>query len=144
MKTVRLEAGDIALAKTMFSMMAAVFEEPGSELSDAYVAGLLSRPGFWAIAAIDGDEVVGGVTAHTLPMTRTQGSEVFIYDIAVRRDRQRGGIGRELVTHLRAAAAAEGIDTVFVPADDEDDHAIEFYRALGGEASTVTFFTFER
>jgi aminoglycoside 3-N-acetyltransferase I len=31
-----------------------------------------------------------------------------------------------------------------VPADEEDDHAIEFYRALGAEASPVTFFTFSR
>jgi aminoglycoside 3-N-acetyltransferase I len=150
MKTVRLGAGDVALAKTMFSGLAAVFEEagdfeePGDELSDEYVAGLLSRTAFWAIAAIDGDGVVGGLTAHTLPMTRTQSSEIFIYDIAVRRDRQRQGIGRSLIAYLREAAAAEGIDTVFVPAEDEDDHAIGFYRALGGDASPVTFFTFER
>lgn len=143
MKAVRLAVGDTALARTMFSMMAAVFEEPRGDLSDDYIAGLLSRPGFWAIAAIDGDEVVGGITAHTLPMTRRPGSEVFLYDIAVRVDRQREGIGRGLVAHLREAAATEAIDTVFVPADDEDDHAIEFYRALGGQESRVTFFTFE-
>jgi aminoglycoside 3-N-acetyltransferase I len=144
MKTVRLASGDTALAKKMFSMMARTFAEPGGELSDEYVADLLARAGFWAIAAIDGGEVVGGVTAHTLPMTRKQSSEIFIYDIAVRPDRQRQGIGRSLVGHLREAAAAEGVDTVFVPADHEDDHAIEFYRALGGDASPVTFFTFER
>lgn len=143
MKTVRLAAGDTELAKTMFSVMAAAFEEPRGDLSDAYVAGLLARADFWAIAAIDNDQVVGCLTAHTLPMTRRQGSEVFIYDIAVRRDRQRRGIGRGLVEHLRQAAAVAGIHTVFVPADDEDDHAIEFYRALGGNASAVTFFTFE-
>jgi len=125
-------------------MMAAVFGEARGELSDEYMAGLLASASFWAIAAIDGDEVVGGITAHTLPMTRVQDSEIFIYDIAVRPDRQRRGIGRSLVAHLREAAAAEGIDVVFVPADAEDDHAIEFYRALGGDASPVTFFTFER
>jgi aminoglycoside 3-N-acetyltransferase I len=142
-KTVRLGAGDTAVAKAMFTMMAAVFEEPAGDLSDEYVAELLARPGLWAIAAIDGDEVVGGITAHTVPMTRKEGSEIFLYDIAIRTDRQRRGIGRSLVSCLREGAAAEGIDTVFVPADDEDDHAIAFYRALGGEASPVTFFTFE-
>jgi aminoglycoside 3-N-acetyltransferase I len=31
---------------------------------------------------------------------------------------------------------------MFVPADNEDEHAIDFYHAIGGEASAVTFFTF--
>jgi aminoglycoside 3-N-acetyltransferase I len=144
MKTLRLGAGDVRVARAMFSMMAATFAEPGGELSDEYVADLLSRPGFWAIVALDGDEVVGCVTAHALPMTREQASELFIYDIAVRPDRQRRGVGRSLVGHLRRAAAAEEIGAVFVAADREDDHAIDFYRALGGEESPVAFFTLER
>ena len=126
----------------MFQMMAGVFEEPREELADDYVSALLSRPDFWAIAAIEGDAIVGGATAHTLPMTRFQGSEVFLYDLAVRTDRQRQGIGRRLVDHLRAAAAAEGINDVFVPAENEDTHALDFYRAIGGTPSAVTFFTF--
>jgi aminoglycoside 3-N-acetyltransferase I len=101
-------------------------------------------PRLGAIGALEGDEVVGGVTAHTLPMTREQSSEIFIYDIAVHPDRQRRGVGKSLIAALRAAGAAEGIDTVFVDADVEDDHAIEFYRALGGEAAPVTAFTFQR
>jgi aminoglycoside 3-N-acetyltransferase I len=142
MDTLRLGAGDVAVARAMFSMMAATFGEPGGELGDEYIAGLLSRPAFWAIAAIDGEDVVGGVTAHVLPMTREQASELFLYDIAVRPDRQRRGVGRSLVGHLREAAAAESIGTLFVAADREDEHAIEFYRALGGEESPVAFFTF--
>jgi aminoglycoside 3-N-acetyltransferase I len=128
--------------QAMFRMMAAVFEEPREELTDDYVAGLLRRADFWAVAAIEGDAVVGGATAHTLPMTRFQGAELFLYDIAVRTDHQRRGIGRRLVEHLREAAAAEGIRDLFVPAENEDLHALDFYRALGGSPSAVTFFTF--
>jgi aminoglycoside 3-N-acetyltransferase I len=142
MRSRRLHTGDRDLARALFSLMADVFDEACEALSDDYIDGLLAREGLWAIAAFDGDQVIGGVTAHTLPMTRAETSELFIYDIAVRRDHQRRGVGRHLVGELRAAAAASGIRDLFVPADNDDLHALDFYRALGGTASPVTFFTF--
>ena len=75
-------------------------------------------------------------------MTTMESPELFIYDIAVRPDYQRQGIGRALMTALRQAAAAEGIADLFVPADNDDRHALEFYRRLGGVAAPVTIFTF--
>ena len=123
-------------------MMAAVFVEESAVLSDGYLDRLLGREDFWAIAALAENDLIGGLTAHTLPMTRSESSEVFIYDIAVREDHQRQGVGRQLITALRGAASAAGIQDVFVPADNDDAHALEFYRALGGQASPVTFFTF--
>jgi aminoglycoside 3-N-acetyltransferase I len=138
----RLTSADREAAKTLFALMAEVFSEAREPLSDAYVDRLLRRPDFWVIAAFMNDEIVGGVTAHTLPMTRTESSELFIYDIAVRNAHQRQGIGRRLVTALREDAAAAGITDVCVPADNDDVHALDFYRALGGEPSPVTFFVF--
>jgi aminoglycoside 3-N-acetyltransferase I len=144
MNSVRLGPGDRTKAKALFALMADVFEEDRGELSDAYVDRLLGRGDFWVIAAFVGNEVIGGITAHTLPMTRTETSEIFIYDLAVRHDHQRRGVGRQLVTHLRTAAEAIGIRDVFVPADNDDAHALEFYRAIGGAAASVTIFTLVR
>jgi aminoglycoside 3-N-acetyltransferase I len=142
LRTKRLTADDRELSRRLFAMMAEVFETPAADLSDAYLDTLLARPEFWAMAALSGDEVVGGVTAHVLPMTRAQTSELFIYDVAVRVDYQRRGVGRQLLTKLLEAASAAGIPEAFVPADDEDTHALDFYRALGGVAAPVTIFTF--
>ena len=138
----RLASDDQDQARRLFAMMADVFAEEREDLSETYVDALLRRQEFWALAAFAGDDIVGGLTAHTLPMTRAESSELFIYDIAVRADRQRTGVGRRLMTALREAAAAAGIGEVFVPADDDDVHALDFYRALGGVPSRVTFFTF--
>jgi aminoglycoside 3-N-acetyltransferase I len=141
-RTTRLGAGDRELARRMFSVMAEVFEEAGAPLTDSYIDRLLTREDFWAIAAVSGDDVVGGITAHTLPMTRAEGSEIFIYDVAVQPGFQRRGIGRRLMEQLREAASRQGIHDVFVPADDDDGHALDFYRALGGAPAAVTMFSF--
>ncbi len=122
--------------------MAEVFEEGAADLSDSYIDMLLSRPDFWIIAAFHGGQAIGGITAHTLPMTRTESREIFVYDLAVRADYQRMGVGAALLNRLRAEAAAAGIRDVFVAADEEDLHAIDFYRAVGGTMSTVKMFDF--
>ncbi|POH61211.1 GNAT family N-acetyltransferase [Arthrobacter glacialis] len=140
----RLARGDEAVAAVLFAMMAAVFDEGSAPLSEEYVRKLLGSDSFWAMAAFDGADVVGGLTAHTLPMTRSPSSEVFIYDLAVREDHQRQGVATRLVDELRTGAARIGIYNVFVPADNEDAGALEFYRAQGADAAPVTFFTFTR
>ncbi|MBE4718868.1 hypothetical protein DAD99_12135 [Pseudarthrobacter sp. AB1] len=139
----RLFRGDAAAAGVMFEMMARVFGEDSEPLSEDYLEDLLGREGFWALAAFIGPDIVAGLTAHTLPMTRSPTSEVFIYDLAVRQDHRRQGFASRLVLELRATAALEGIHEIFVPADNEDVHALDFYRALGATASPVTFFTFK-
>jgi aminoglycoside 3-N-acetyltransferase I len=102
----RLVRGDGAWAKKVFSTMSDVFGEAHDSLSDAYVDGLLARDEMWMLAAMSGEEVVGGLTAHTLPMTRTESREIFIYDIAVRVDHQRRGVGRLTVAMMPGARAA--------------------------------------
>ncbi len=143
MKVVRLTQTDKALGKQLFVLMASVFDEDAEVLGDPYVEAILSNPAFWALAVWDGDTLLGGLTAHALPMTRSAGKELFIYDLAVLPDHQRRGAGRALVQTLRQQAAAEGFDNVFVPADVEDTHALEFYRALQGEEAPVAMFTWD-
>lgn len=140
----RLGAGDVARARAAFVMMHDVFEADPEPLSDDYLAGLLGDPRFWAIVASDGESPVGCITAHELAMTRHERTELFVYDLAVRVDHQRRGVGRRLVQTLVASAAEHGIDVVFVPADDEDAHALAFYASLGGRPAPVTMFDLGR
>ena len=143
-RTQRLTTSDHETARALFALMEEVFENEHPPLSDPYLARLLAREDLWVIAAFVDDTLAGGITAHVLPMTRSESSELFIYDLAVREDLQRRGVGRALMTRLREDAAAAGIEDSFVPADDEDTHALAFYRAVGGKPSPVTFFTFGR
>jgi aminoglycoside 3-N-acetyltransferase I len=139
----RLSSVDVAVARQTFAVMVEAFEEDPSALSDAYLERLLARPDFWVFSASIGDEVIGGLTAHTLPMTRTESDEVFLYDIAILQRFRRLGAGRMLIASLRRAARDVGITVVFVPVDEADEEATEFYRSLQGAESRVHFFVWE-
>jgi aminoglycoside 3-N-acetyltransferase I len=138
----RLQAQDIVLARELFTLMAQVFKEERAPLPDAYLHTLLQRQDFWVLAAFADDALAGGLTAHVLPMSRSSSRELFLYDIAVRAEVRRHGIGALLVASLREQGVQAGIATVFVAADEEDTHALDFYRALGGQESVVRHYTF--
>ena len=140
--TKRLGAGDRDLARNLFATMSDVFAEEHSGLSDRHIDRLLGDHRFWAIAALSGDTVVGGITAHTLPMTNSESAELFVYDIAIRARYRRRGVGRMLVRQLRASAAEAGVLRVCIPAEMDDLPALEFYRALGGAETAVAHFVF--
>jgi len=138
----RLGPGESDLARALFTLMATVFGEAHRPLSRDYAGRLLADPAFWSVAALVDGAPVGGLTAHTVPMTNREGAELLLYDVAVDPRHQRRGVGRRLLNHLRDVAAAAGIDTVFVPVDVEDTPALDFYRALGGTASATAIVTF--
>ena len=144
LKTRRLGAEDMIEAKSLFTLLSEVFDEPRRILSNAYLEALLRDADFWAVAAFDGDEVIGGATAYVLAMTRSESREMFIYDVAVRPTYQRRGVGSRVMADLAGWAALSGIDETFVLADNGDVNALAFYRALGGRPSAVTSFGFPR
>ncbi|HEX5682536.1 MAG TPA: GNAT family N-acetyltransferase [Ideonella sp.] len=139
----RLGSGERDTARALFALLAEVFDEPHQPRADQALDELLARQDFWALAASDDTgRLLGGLTAHRLPMTHHTGSALFIYDIAVLPAAQRQGVGLALVSTLRTWAAQQAIADVFVFADNEDAHALDFYRALGGRATAVTMFDF--
>lgn len=138
----RLVGGDRAEARDTFALMAEVFGEDSAPLGDGYVDRLLGDDSFWVLGTFAGPDIVGGLTAHSLPMTRCPSSELFIYDLAVHPDHPRQGVGRRLLQELRIAAVQVGITEVFVAVDNDDEHALDFYRAEGAVGSPVTIFSF--
>ncbi|HSK17830.1 MAG TPA: GNAT family N-acetyltransferase, partial [Longimicrobiales bacterium] len=119
------------------------FEEQRSPVSPAYADRLLASAEFYAIAAMADGRIVGGLTAHVIPMTRNESRELFIYDLAVVPDWRRKGVGSGLIGKARELAAREGIDVAFVMADGDDDDAIEFYGSTPATASRAVVFTFD-
>jgi aminoglycoside 3-N-acetyltransferase I len=107
-----------------------------------YLRALLAQPQFIVYVAIDGGIVVGGLIAHILPSYYSRPPEVYIYDLAVKRGHQRKGIGKMLIAHIKNDCENAGMQEIFVQANIEDSHAIDFYRLTGGIPEPVIHFSY--
>jgi len=61
----------------------------------------------------------------------------------VKPEYQRMGIGKSLIQSLKEHCIRNRIKEFFVMAHEEDELAIEFYRATGGKTEKVINFLFE-
>jgi aminoglycoside 3-N-acetyltransferase I len=139
----QLVPGDLALMRGMLSMFAEAFEDPDSYDTkpprDGYLNKLLSGDSFIALAALEGDEVVGGLTAYELHKFEQERSEIYIYDLAVSSGHRRRGIATALIEALRVIAKGRGAYVVFVQADYVDPPAIALYTKLGTREDVLHF-----
>ncbi|MDT9600694.1 AAC(3)-I family aminoglycoside N-acetyltransferase [Sphingosinicella rhizophila] len=104
-----------------------------------YLTRLLGRDTFIAIAAIAGDEVVGGLAAYVLDKFEQERSEIYLYDLAVAEPHRRCGIATALIHKLQHIASRRGAYVIFVQADHGDDPAIALYTKLGGREDVLHF-----
>jgi aminoglycoside 3-N-acetyltransferase I len=107
--------------------------------SQEYLERLLGSECFITLVALEGDRVVGGLTAYELQKFEQERSEVYIYDLAVDESHRRRGIATSLITELKKIAAARGAGVIFVQADYGDDPAIALYTKLGIREDVMHF-----
>jgi ribosomal protein S18 acetylase RimI-like enzyme len=111
-----------------------VFEIKNFSLPDkAYLGKQLAKKDFMAFVAMKDYEVVGGLTSYTLSSYYSEKPSVYIYDLAVKTDLQRQGIGRLLISDFSKVCQHIGAKEFFVQADYEDKHALDFYRSTGAK-----------
>ena len=139
----RLTKEDLSTFNSLIDMFNLVFEEEPKIKSEAHSLKLLGRNDFIAIASLAENQVVGGLTAYELPMAYSDYSEIFVYDLAVKPEYQRMGIGKRLIQSLKEYCIKNGFKEFFILAHEEDEHAVEFYRATGGKSEKVVNFLYE-
>jgi ribosomal-protein-alanine N-acetyltransferase len=83
------------------------------------------------LVALDGDDVIGyGGVAVTPP-------EAWIQNLGVRRDRQRAGVGRRLLTELLAEAARHRVKAILLEVAVDNGPAQRLYEQYGFETVGV-------
>jgi ribosomal protein S18 acetylase RimI-like enzyme len=139
----RLSADDVDTMRGMLAMFGDAFEDSTAynqaQPDDAYLARLLGRDTFIALAAISGGAVVGGIAAYVLDKFEQARREVYLYDLAVAEAHRRRGIATALIAELRRVAASLGAYVIFVQADYGDDPAIALYEGLGTREDVMHF-----
>jgi aminoglycoside 3-N-acetyltransferase I len=138
-----LGPNDTALMNAMLTMFGEAFQDTSTysnaRPSAAYMERLLGSDTFIALAALKGDEVVGGLAAYVLPKFEQERSEVYIYDLAVAEAYRREGIATAMITELKTVASLRGAYVIFVQADYGDDPAIALYTKLGIREDVLHF-----
>jgi aminoglycoside 3-N-acetyltransferase I len=107
-----------------------------------YLMDMLENSSTILIGAYGYTDLIGGIVAFEIHPIHGK-KEIYIYDIAVHPDYQKQGIGKHLIDYLKVEAKNRGIDTIFVEAESEDEGAVAFYRAIGGEEVRVNHFNFK-
>lgn len=138
-----LTSADVPLLKSLLAVFGEAFNQvetyEQATPSDEYLAALLGKPHFIAIAALSGERVVGGLAAYVLEKFEQERSEIYIYDLAVLEEHRRRGVATGVIGELKRIAAALGAYVIFVQADLEDGPAIALYESLGTKETAHHF-----
>lgn len=129
-KVKKLDTTELTDFVALIKIFENVFEMRNLKIPpEKHLRDLLADEKFMVFVALDEDlNVVGGLTAYVLVQYYSTRPLVYIYDLAIRADLQRKGIGKKLVTSIKNYCAATGMEEVFVQADKVDDYALDFYR----------------
>lgn len=128
-----LGPGDTALMRSVLSLFGKAFNEvetyDDAQPSTGYLKRLLGSDTFIAVAAVKGNQAVGGIAAYVLPKFEQERSEICIYDLAVAETHRRQGFATAMIAELQRIGALRGAYVIFVQADYGDDPAIALYKA---------------
>lgn len=131
----QLAPEDVPLLKRLLAMFGEAFEDvptyQGAVPGNDYLAALLAKPHFIALAATSGDQVVGGLAAYVLDKFERDRREIYIYDLAVVRAHRRQGIATALIRRLVDIGKERRAYVIFVQADSGDEPAIKLYESMG-------------
>ncbi len=123
----RLEPGDEAVVQELSRWVG----RPA--LDDEGAGRFLVNERNHLLVAFESEEPIGMVLGHELDRRHGDARKMFLYEIDVREDRRRRGIGRVLMERFGELCRERGYPIAWVLTDEENPTAMAFYAACGGE-----------
>jgi len=116
--------------------------KPIAPLGPEAARSFLAEPGIFACVAEEGGRPVGFLYGHRLLKRAGDPGEALLYEIGVRKNQRRHGVGRALVDALFAWMDELQLHEVWVLADNPG--AAKFYAACGFELEPGSSFHIHR
>lgn len=145
MEIKHLEKEDIEGFTKLIRVFEEVFEMENFVIPPReHLRNLLAKNSFTAFVAVSGGETIGGLTAYTLEQYYSAKPLAYVYDLAVKPEFQRQGVGTKLMSAANELFREKGFEEVFVQADKIDDYVLKFYRSTGTtEEEDVSHFYYK-
>ncbi|HYV91822.1 MAG TPA: GNAT family N-acetyltransferase [Chitinophagales bacterium] len=142
-KIEKLNRNDIEKFIELIRVFEDVFKMKNFKIPDeTYLLQLLAKDSFFVFVALLNNKVIGGLTSYIMQQYYSKSPLVYIYDLAVKTEFQRKGIGKMLITGNNNYCKDIGVEAVMVEADEVDDYAIKFYHSTGATAEKVIHFDY--
>jgi len=141
----KLTADDVGLAKQLFWFFQ-VDDEIAQPVvsSDSYVHQMLLKDDFHVIVALQDDKLIGGLTGYELPMYKREIKELFLYEIAVKREFRQHGVAKALIGRLKQVCRERGIEEMYVGTSTPNKAAMALYASTGGEQEPdIAWFVYQ-
>ncbi|HEX2164214.1 MAG TPA: GNAT family N-acetyltransferase [Thermoanaerobaculia bacterium] len=140
--TIRIEVLGPADAAVLERVAPDLFDDP---VDAGATAEVLADPRHHLVVALDGETVVGFVSAVHYVHPDDPRPELWVNEVAVAASHRRRGIGRRMIEAALGLAGRLGCSEAWVLADRSNQAAHRLYRSAGGvahrEASVLFTFT---
>jgi aminoglycoside 3-N-acetyltransferase I len=93
---------------------------------------LLGKKSFYGIVALEGDTIVGRLTAYEFEKYNDNTREVYLYEIDVEEPFQNQGIGSKLIEFTKKICRKRGVSYMFVGTENDNLPAQKLYTKTGG------------
>ncbi len=139
----KLRSDDFKLAAALFSYFQEEDEvKHPTTASDVYVTNLLARNDIHVIVADVDSDVVGGLLAYELPMFKQETSEMYLFELGVKKTHRRKGVATALIDALKEICREKKIGVMFLEAWADNTPALKLYERTGGEGKETVEFTY--
>jgi ribosomal protein S18 acetylase RimI-like enzyme len=138
----RIQTGEEVLAQQALQTLIPEDERGGTIPSLEHLQSLLNAHTNYLILAMQDTEPIGFAMAYTMPKYYRDGHMAYLYDISVRPDCRKRGIGSRLIEVLKTCLRNQGVESLWVGTDCTNIPAISLYEATGGKREASSFCEF--